>query len=141
MTTKAETAARRSVVDEYGDLAVELGPIQSKLTRRDELAKTIRSWYVDENADIGFTADGDRFQATLGAKGNQTLIDIDAAYKALGAKKFRAAATLTLKALEAALPAALVLAVTSKERSGSRTLQVAAVAVAVANEKVIVIAA
>jgi hypothetical protein len=139
MTTKAEIAARRSVVDEYGYLVALLGPFQSKLTRRDELAKTIRSWYADESADEGFIANGERFDATVGPKGNQTIIDIEAAYKALGPKKFRDAATLTLKALEAALPAALVLAVTSKKRTGTRTLQVAAGALA--NDRVIVLAA
>jgi hypothetical protein len=126
MTTKAETLARRSAVDEYGDLVAELAPFKGKQTRCDELAKTIRSWYVDSDAGTTYAADGDRFVATLGAKGNQTVIDIAAAYKALGAKKFKAAVTLTMKALEAALPAALVLLVTSKEQTGTRSLQVSA---------------
>jgi hypothetical protein len=126
MTTQAELVARRAAIDEFGDLVAELAPFKAKQTRCTELAKTIRSWYVLEDANTGYCADGDRFVASLGAKGSETVIDYKAAYKAMGAKKFREAATLTIKALEAALPAALVLAVTSKEQTGSRSLQVSA---------------
>jgi hypothetical protein len=122
--TKAEELSRRSVVDEYGALAAELAPMKSKQSRFEDLAKTIRSWYVDANPDTGHTATGDLYQALLGAKGNVTVIDKMAAWKALGRAKFIAAATLTMKALEEALPPALVNAITRKEQTGSRSLNV-----------------
>lgn len=124
--TKTEALARRAVVDEYGDLAAELAPFKAKQTRLDALAKIMRSWYADADAEQAHVVNGDRYQAILGAKGLQTFVHMAEAFTALGRKKFLAAATLTLKALEEHLPAATVATLTHQERTGSRSLIVQA---------------
>ena len=120
---RAASAARRAVVDEYGDLTVKLRPFKADQARLADLAKTIRGWYAAEDATEAFTAEGDHYQALLGPKSNETKIeDIEAVYDALGHDAFLAACSITLGALEKA--GANVAALTVKEQTGSRSLTV-----------------
>ena len=131
--TKAEQEAtnatlRAAIVDEYGTLAAEVMPWKQKVTRVEELAKIIRSWHAEDDAEATFTVSGKRYQAALGVKQLCTRIDIKEAWRAMGRKQFLLAATLTLKALEAHLPADKVATLVSKERTGTRSLQVSLIA-------------
>jgi len=119
----SKAAARRAVVDEYGDLTAKLRPFKADLARLTDLAKTIRGWYAAEDCRLPFTAEGDHYQALLGPKSNETKIDdIEAVYDALGHDVFLAACSITLAALEKA--GANVAALTTKEQTGSRSLAV-----------------
>jgi hypothetical protein len=124
MKNEQQAALRSALVDEYGDLAAELAPFKHKQSRLDELAKIMRGWYAGEAAELPFTAAGERYQAVLGAKSVQSHIDITAAWRALGRKKFLLAASVTLKALEAFLQPEQLSALVTKERTGSRSLVV-----------------
>jgi hypothetical protein len=116
-------AQRRGLVDEYGDLVATLAPLKNAIARKDEIAKTIRSWYAGEAASAAFTAAGDHYAALVGAKGNETRIDdLAAVYAALGHDRFLASCSLTLAALKAA--GLDVAAFTSIEQTGSRSLTV-----------------
>jgi hypothetical protein len=133
--TKNEALTRRAVVDEYGKLAAELAPWKPKQSRLDELAKIIRDWYADADAETPHTLTGELYQATVTAKGMQTIIDMGAVWRALGRTKFIAAVSVTLKALEAVMPASTLATVTAKTRTGSRSLSVSPVPVPQAQEK------
>lgn len=122
--SKPDSLARRAIVDEYGDLQTALAPWRQKQARLEELAKIIRSWYADADAQVGASESGERFEAGLSAKKLSTSINILGVFKALGKKKFLEVASVTLKALESALPAAVLATLTTKERTGSRDLLV-----------------
>jgi hypothetical protein len=124
--TKEEAANRRIVVDEYADLVAETTPWKAKFTRRDDLAKIIRDWYVAEDANATHTAQGERFHVLLSPKGNETVINMRNVWNALGRKQFIEAVSVSLTRLKELLPAATVASFTTKEQTGSRTLTVQA---------------
>ena len=124
--TKTEAVSRRAVVDEYADLVAETTPWKAKFTRRDDLAKIIRDWYVNADANKAHLAEGDRFQVLLSPKGNETVIDMVKVWAALGRKKFIEAVTVSLTALKEVVPAATIAAMTTKNQTGSRSLTVQA---------------
>jgi hypothetical protein len=119
-----EKLLRESIVDEYGALVEELAPFKGKQSRVEELAKVIRSWFADADAELGAVATGTKYEAVLGAKQLTTLIGINAAFALLGKAKFLQAASLTMKALEAHLQPSALSSIISKARTGSRTLLV-----------------
>jgi hypothetical protein len=124
---KAE-ARRAGLVDEFGKLEAELMPHRAKIRRLEELSKVIRGWHADHDPEQGYKDSGNDFEVIVSAATMQThFAPMKAIFKALGKAKFLAAASITLKALEANLDAAGVLALTTKKRTGPRTLLVVAV--------------
>lgn len=92
--------ARRAIVDEYGDLLVQLMPHKAAFARLEAVKKTIRAWFADSDAAETFVAHGDHYEATLGPKGNQTVIeDMQAVYEAMGHDVFIAACSMTIESL------------------------------------------
>jgi len=86
---KARLAARRAIVDELGDLLIATAPHKADFARLELLKKTVRDWFAGEDAAGSFTAEGDHYAATVGAKGNQTRIeDMDAVFQAMGRDAF-----------------------------------------------------
>lgn len=122
--TKAESLARAVVVDEIGDLTKELAPLKSKIARREELAKVIRSWAADTDAAQPFSTEGERFSVLLSPKGNETVVNMVNVWTALGRKKFIQAVTVSLTTLKLLLPEATIASFTSKVQTGSRSLTV-----------------
>jgi len=135
--SEIEAAARVALVDEYGDLQTELAPFKAKQARLEALAKTIRSWYVDQAGDQAHTAAGLRYQAVLGAKGSTTtLADMPVIAKALGRKRFMLAVSITLKALqEFATPSQVTALAWKIPYTGSRDLLVTPLAQSEAKEQ------
>lgn len=125
----AELEVRRKVVDEYGDLVAELAPWKQKLSRRDDLAKIIREWFSDSDAGVSHTIAGAKHEVVLGEKQLVTRIDTAKVWSMLGRQKFLEICSLTMKAIEAHLPAAALAVLVSKDRTGTRSLVVHAVAV------------
>ena len=128
--TKAEREAekaielqRKKIVDEYGALDAELVPVRAKLRRSDELAKIIRSWHA-ETPEESVTSAGDRYKVVLSICGLQTrIVSMAGVYQALGHDRFLEHASVTLKALEqSGVDTAAIAALTTKERTGSRSL-------------------
>jgi hypothetical protein len=119
-------AARRAVVDEYGDLLPEVAPMKPRVARLAELAKEIRSWFSDADPAATVFAEGDHYQATLAPCGYETRIEnMQAAYDAFGHEWFLANCSLTLTALaKGGLNAGAIAALTVKEQTGSRALTV-----------------
>lgn len=112
-----------SDVDELGALDKELAPFAAKIKRVEALRKTVRAAFADSPADLPCVATGQKFVIELGPRGEETAIDYVKLWKLGGVKLMRQIATVTLKALEAAAPAILA-AITSKERTGHRSLTI-----------------
>jgi hypothetical protein len=118
-------AARSAVVDEAGALELELAPVKPKIRRLDDLRKTIRGWYDHEAAGEAFCAYGETYVATVGARGNETVIhDMPSVFEVAGKDKFLAACKLTIGALGELVDPALASAVTSQTQTGSRAISI-----------------
>lgn len=116
---------KKELIDEYGRLDAELIPVRAKLRRVEELGRAIRSMHAEAIAEHSVTASGDVYEVVLGPAAMQTKItDLSAAFRLLGRAKFLAAASITLKALEQHADAAAIAALTTRERTGPRTLVV-----------------
>jgi len=123
-----EIEQRKQIVDEFGALDQELAAVKAKLRRREELAKAIRSWHADADAESTHTSSGDEYEVILGAREMEThLAPMPEIFQALGKEKFLEACSMTVKGLQAAAEASVVLRLTRKEQTGSRSLVVRAV--------------
>lgn len=117
--------ARRAVVDELGDLLVSTAPHKANFARLEALKKTIRDWFVDDDPAESFVAHGDNYEATLGPKGNQTVIeDMQAVYDAMGHDAFLKTCAITIGNLEKELSAGRAAALTAIVQTGPRPLAV-----------------
>ena len=120
----AEQKARQRVIDEYGALDAELAPAKARMKRLDELAKTIRAWHASSEAGLTVIEKGEKFQVVVGPKAETTILaEGKALYEALGHDRFLAVAKVTLGALEDSLTDAQLVALTRKERTGTRSLK------------------
>lgn len=128
---EAEALRRKTLIDEYGRLEAAVAPHKATIRRLEELGKAIRAWYADADPEQGVTLDGAAYAITLGPCGFQTSItSLAEVYLRLGHAKFLAACSMTIKQLESKLPASEVLALTKRERTGSRQIVTAAKAAA-----------
>lgn len=117
---------RAKVVDEFGRLDSDLAPIRSKIRRHEDLARVIRSWFVEEKPESTHIAEGTLFDVVAGPAGMQThMANTAQLYQVLGHDAFLKAASLTLRSLEAVIEPAIVASLTWKERTGARTLAAA----------------
>ena len=111
---------RRAVVDELGDLLVATAPHKADFARLDALKKTIRDWFADDDPTESFVAHGDNYLATLGAKGNKTVIeDMQNVYDAMGHDAFLKACSVPIGSL-----GSLAASVTIMVQTGPRDLTV-----------------
>jgi hypothetical protein len=117
--------ARAAVVDEAGALEIELAPWKLKLKRLEDLRKTIRGWYEHADPTKIFSAYGESYVATVGACGNETVIqDMSSVFEAAGKDKFLAACKLTMAKLNELIPAELASAVTTQVQTGTRGISI-----------------
>jgi hypothetical protein len=119
---KTATPANRSaLIDEAGDIKLKLAAFAATgVERRDkQLTEEFASWYPDKPEEE-FIEKGQRYELRISARRNVTTIDIRAAYKKLGLRKFLSACSLTLKALAEFLTEPEVDCLTSTARTGSR---------------------
>lgn len=112
-------------VDEMGALEKELAPFAPKIARVEALRKAVRAHFVDASAAQPFEAKGAKFVVQVGPKANERSIDYAKLWKLAGVAVMRKIATVTLKALEAAVSAEIVAQVVgAPEPTGSRSLKV-----------------
>lgn len=123
MAAKAKAVSEFApLADELGSLEREMAPHAQKLARIDALRKALRA-ACSAPADSEWTIEGSRFIAVLGARAMERAVDYKKLVKAIGAGVFAKFATCTLKALEEHATPAIVAAVVTSDRTGSRTLK------------------
>jgi RNA polymerase sigma factor (sigma-70 family) len=115
-------ADRRKNFDELGELDQFFAPLKSKLARQKSLREWSRGLYDDADATRGFEVSGDRFTILIGARSNESTVDIPGLIKKIGVKLFSTFAKTTLKDLAAHVPAEVAASVTSVAQTGSRTV-------------------
>lgn len=124
---KQKVDPRIAIVDELGKLDAELTPFGDKWKRREALKKKVREWpSIDQIAPESTKAyRGAIYLVTLGAAENErSIISIAKIRAKLGLDWLIAHCKVTLKDLEAALPAGIDELV-GEARTGSRTITIA----------------
>lgn len=121
-TSKSAVSQFAPLADELGALEKEMAPYAQKIARITALKKALRDG-CSVKATEQWTITGERFIAVLGPCANERLINVQKLVKTIGAVKFAAFATCTLKALEESVAPAVVAAVVTSEASGSRSLK------------------
>jgi hypothetical protein len=109
------------MADELGQLVQEMAPHKAKLARIEALKKALRAG-CPAAPTSGWTIEGQKFVAVLGACGNQRIIDIPKLVKSISAAVFAKFASCSLDALEKNVAPAVVAAVVYIENTGPRSL-------------------
>jgi hypothetical protein len=112
---------RANLIDEFGDVCrrrADFAPIEK---RHGQLAAEIKTWYEEEDPEKVFVEKGARYQLDVSVRANVTAINNRAVYRILGIAKFLEACSLTLTALRKYMTTPEVDAVSSQERTGSRS--------------------
>ena len=126
---RLDRAKIAQIVDEIGELDQKvkpvLAPIEGQIRKLEDLRKQLREEYTNHPADTFFTAHGERFSITLGAKQNETYIFSDRLLSEIGKARFLKIATVSKKALENECEEAIVRAVTEMRPTGYRKLIIA----------------
>ena|SRR5579875_3900161 len=120
-----KTSPLAAVVDEIGALELELAAVAAKQTRLKQLRERVRDAFAKVDAERDFEVQGEKYIATLGPKADERTVDTVLLAKAVGAKRFREIAGVTLKAVETAFPA-LLDSVVRYSRTGTRPLKISA---------------
>jgi hypothetical protein len=117
---------RALIVDELGTLDAELDAMRPKAARAKMLREQVQGWCKDLPAEEGSLFEGATHVVLVSAKENRrAIVSMSAVYKALGLKKFLAACSFTLDALEKSLgPQSSDFVQT--ERTGPRKLDIMA---------------
>jgi RNA polymerase sigma factor (sigma-70 family) len=115
-------ADRRKNFDELGELDQFFAPLKSKLARQKSLREWSRGLYDDADPKRGFEVSGDRFTILIGARSNESTVDIPRLIKKIGVKLFSTFAKTTLKDLAEYVSADVAANVTSVAQTGSRTV-------------------
>lgn len=117
---KTSPPNKAALIDEFGDverLRREFAPTERRYQQlRDEIA----GWCPDPEKE--YVEKGHRYELLISRRDEQRKVDVKAAQKKLGLTKFLKACSLTMKALEAFLPKPEIEALTTKARTGPRTL-------------------
>jgi hypothetical protein len=123
--TKQQTQAKAvaDMVDELGDLELELADIKPKIQRAETLKRALRAPYDSEDPTLPFEIRGGRWAALLSAAGNESTVNTELLYKLVGSKAFVPVASVSIKALQDHFGADVVGAVVRTEQTGSRKLQ------------------
>jgi hypothetical protein len=110
-----------ALVDELGELDLEIAPLKSKIKRADALRLLLRNAFKSEPGDKSFSIEGAKWTLLLSACGNVSSVDAAKLASLVGAESFLAMADVSLKAL-AELPAEVIAAVVSTTQTGTRSL-------------------
>jgi len=113
------------LVDELGDLELELAKVAPKIARQAALRKALRERYASQPAAKSYEAIGERFIVAVGEKSKEKKVNVAKLFKLAGAKLFLKLVSCTLKALEQA-PAEIAAQVIEEEQTGTRSLKVMA---------------
>lgn len=116
------------MVDELGSLEEELRPVKSKIARVEVLRRALRAPYLDADPNTTFLSEGSRYRVLIGAAGNESVVNGLLLLKLIGASKFTELATVSLAALQKNCSGDIVGAVVSMAQTGSRKLEVIALA-------------
>lgn len=120
----AAAALKQSAeVDELGALEKEFAPLRPKLARIELLRASVRARFDASPAAETFEAAGARFVVVVGARANQSTIDIAKLVKAIGAKAFTVFARATLTDLEKHVDCGVRADVVTMAQTGARSLK------------------
>lgn len=108
--------------DELGDLDLELAPMRAKLKRADAIRLAIRETYADDLPGGHYSVHGERWTVLIGAKGNESVVNIPALYKLAGPKLFLEVVSASIKAITEKCGAAVLGACVSTRMTGTRSL-------------------
>jgi hypothetical protein len=117
------TTARRELIDEFGHLDHRLRDIRPLLRKRDELRKEIELWLAGEPEGEIILVDGRLFRLHAGQKALESVVDVPAVYRRVGAQKFLTIAKVPLTALRRVVDGETLEKLVSYERTGSRPLE------------------
>lgn len=111
-------------VDELGDITKTLSPMRPLIAREEALRKAIRGHFAMSPPALAFEAAGERYTVAVGPRALERSINYLMLVKRIGLKLYASIAKVTLKDLEANLPADVVSGVVSSANTGSRSLTV-----------------
>jgi hypothetical protein len=120
---------RAAIIDEFGNLCRlrdEFAPFEK---RYGQIREEIKTWYEQQPGEKVFTEKGRRYQLDVGMCANARTIDIRAAYKKLGLRKFLKDCSMTLKALGEYLGQSEIDEITSESHIGPRKLTTTPIAI------------
>ncbi len=121
---KPTSTDRAALVDELGALDAQIAPLEDLAKRAAEIRAKVRALYADESADQTFTTEGKKYLCTVGVCGNERRItSMPQVFASLGASKFMAACSFTLKKLDELLAPAEVALLVASARTGTRPVK------------------
>ncbi len=116
-------ANHKKLLDEFGQLDAKLAAMEKHRTRREQLRKQILEWVEELPARKAIDLEGDTFCIAVSAKRpERTIVSMPGVFAALGGKKFVELASVSVKALEQALPASAFARLLKEEPIGRRTV-------------------
>jgi hypothetical protein len=126
VTARTEVSeALPGFIDELGRLEAELAPYAQKIKRAELLRRAVREATPEWPAHRPLELRGAEYEAFLGPKANETIIDYGALVSLIGAEAFATFARTTQKDLFANVSNALHLAlILTTEQTGPRPLKV-----------------
>jgi hypothetical protein len=126
-TTRPKSVSELTVpelADEFGELSRRLELAKSDEARLKLVAIRLKPLFEDTPDDEPTTLDGCQYQLRVTPRENETKItDITAVRKAMSAAEFLEIATVTLKALKAAVSESKFLSLVTTARTGNRTIK------------------
>ena len=123
--TKAQTAQRRTVVDELGDIENDISKLDPKVQRAKELRAEIESWTAKTPASSPVSYSGLKYIAVCGERKNVRTVDAAGLREFMGDGFFEIA-TVALGAIDdVAKRLPKVLQFVSSSRSGKRSISTA----------------
>lgn len=109
-------------MDELGAIDAELAPFKGKIKRAETLRSAIRGAFSESPAESCFTVAGKTYSALVGPRGNESTIDKAQLLELVGAAKFSAIASVSLKSIQEQCAPEIAGAVVSMRLSGVRSL-------------------
>jgi hypothetical protein len=118
--------SRLAIVDEFGDLDLQVSHFKTKIQRHQELRSQILSWYPDLTSDASTTAEGSRCDVQITPCDRLSRVTLQGKKKLCklwGLAEFLQRCSLTMRSLES-IPQSEHALYTVQERTGPRHLKV-----------------
>ena len=76
------------LVDELGELSIKITELKPAEARAEAIKARLKEMHADLAAEESKTLAGERYESTISACGNRTAVDLEKAYRAIGADTF-----------------------------------------------------